>query len=247
MDHLSQFDDALALIRDIGLRSQDEKLFMAKAGIEHRSGQNLQAISTLISFLESNPENIEAARFLIEILRAENPSEAFRHAKALHEQFSERADICVFTMQMAFLTDHYEYGHKLMTSLAQKDPEHNYLRPISNEELLAFFNESEGNNAANEVEGKWLKGQALFHLMLDVKKRNRLGFDFYCNMAEHMDYFLPICYGARAEAAIPFDSINEEGIALDYSAVCVAYALDLFPDLQKSFKKNIYPRSCFQV
>ena len=160
---LSKFDDALALIDDFGgLSYADEALIIHKAKLELSKGDFQESIRTLRMFIRANDDNIEASLFLSNLLKTDNPKEAFDVLFSLHKKYPERKDIALEAMAQGFMSGNDNEAGKIMQMIYQEDSDEKYMKGIKTTDLLSYI-------TANKKENE----QLFQHYLFQFQNRGR--------------------------------------------------------------------------
>ena len=242
LSHQSDFEEALALIQEIGLDREDEALFLQKATFEHMKGENLQAISTLAAFLELNPKNIKARSFLVRLLEAEKKGEAFQQIKTLYELHPDNVRIGMEAIRIGYNTGHDDVARLWMLDIMSKDSEQKYIKRFGIEDLRAP--EQRGDSKDEEFYQMLLDGKTSIHSYFGMARGVNISKMYYGNLIEKDNGFFPISFGLRPDFA-PEKTPDYKVIAIDYTAILIIYALDLFPKLRTCFENIIVSPALF--
>lgn len=235
----SQFDDAIAMIRESGFRTDDEKVVLQLSVLYANIGDLENAIDVLKEFVGRHPENIQATAYLVQYLERVEPNEAYDYAKQIASYHPDNPQILLNWMDIGFKTNHdNEVAHLLskVSSLQKnklvKKKTKCWTEVRDFQSLIKFLKEQEEHT--KKTYDSYYDCHTSIHMVLDQLNR-KLGEFVYSNWNSENGTILFWHYGGKPDTLF-FKNIQSKRIIMDYTACLTAYCLNLFAALDKYFE-----------
>jgi tetratricopeptide (TPR) repeat protein len=245
LSQLSRFDEALALVDEIGnIVYANEALIVHKAKLEFSNGSFDEAVRTLRLFIDSNDDAVESVLFLAKLLSVDYPKEAYRELKNLHEKHPERIDIALNTMQQGFASGYDEEASQIMWKITRSRPNKKHFKTLKSDEIIPFFQKVVKSN--EPMHDMYRNGMLPNHAMFD-KLNGSMGFYVYSKWILSNNTHMFWSYGGRTECNLG-SAFEDKKLVLDYSAILTIECLGLFDVVEKLFDKiYVSPRLTFNL
>jgi len=248
---LNRLNEAITHLEAVLHEHPDSSVIQNLAHVYFRMGKREKAVAVLREASEAPWAEATLRLATSQLLLQESPEEAFQLAQRVRDESPGDERVWLHYIQAGFLSGHDREASEALLSFQTQFPETSLLQRLGLEDVITRVNEWRRDQL--ERWNLYRSAKAPIHSYSDAE-RQPLGLhwftSFHFNKSVNrwdQKYPLFIRYGGRAVGEAGLSHLNARGVIIDYTALLLAYELNLLPLVEKVFPRILIPPSLLTV